>query len=429
MEPIKLDYSRAGRYAGLEDIQAWAGKIARCHILLHKGGGPGSEYRGWVDWPQRCEKADLDRIKALAEKIRQQAEVFLVVGIGGSYLGARAALEMLLPSFYNELPREKRNGPKLYYMGHNLSASYIHQLLDIVAGQELAINVISKSGTTTETALALGILKQYLEDKYGQSEASQRIYATTDKSRGELLALARQEGYATLVIPEDIGGRYSVLTPVGLLPMAVAGIDIDQVMAGARAAAGDLGVSPLQDNSCYQYAALRNILYGRGFAIEIMVSYEPGLVYFGEWFKQLFGESEGKQGKGIFPTAMSFTTDLHSLGQYIQEGPRTIFETILKVGKSREDLAINWGLSPNYLRGKTLSYVNQKALEGTLAAHSEGGVPCLLLNIPELTPYYFGYLVYFFEKACAISAYLLGVNPFDQPGVEAYKHKMLELLK
>lgn len=399
--------------------------------MVHQRTGPGSEYLGWADWPNNYDKEEFARIQAAAEKIRSDSEVFLVVGIGGSYLGARAAIEMLKHSFYNELPRKKRQGPKIYYVGHNLSSTYINHLLELIAGQDISINVISKSGTTTEPALALGILKEYMESKYGSQEAGRRIYATTDKRKGVLRELSQQAGYETFVVPDNIGGRYSVLTAVGLLPMAVAGISIDEVMKGAQAAAGDLLVNDVEKNHCYQYAALRNILYEKGFTTEIIVNYEPRLFYFGEWFKQLFGESEGKEGKGIFPAAVNFTTDLHSMGQYIQEGRRQLFETILKVESSPEEIWINTvepDMGFNYLAGKPLSHVNEKAMEGTLNAHTDGGVPNLVINIPELIPYYFGYMVYFFEKACAISGYLLGVNPFDQPGVEAYKKNMMRLL-
>jgi glucose-6-phosphate isomerase len=431
MEPIRIDYSKSFSYLRQNEIDQLKERITLCHNMLHNKNGQGSDYLGWVDLPDRYDREEFATIQATAQKIRNESEVFLVVGIGGSYLGARAAIEMLNHSFYNELPREKRNGPKIYYVGHNLSATYIKHLLEIIAGQDISINVISKSGTTTEPALAFGILKEYMENKYGRTEASQRIYATTDKSKGVLRELYLQEGYETFVVPDDIGGRYSVLTPVGLLPMAVAGINIDEVMEGARSAAGDLRVDNLKCNHCYQYAAIRNIFYDRGKTTEIMVSYEPRLSYFGEWFKQLFGESEGKDGKGIFPASVNFTTDLHSMGQYIQDGRRNIFETVLNVEKSPEDIIIKRSeedMGLNYLAGKTISLVNNKALEGTISAHIDGGVPNLVINIPEISPYYFGYLVYFFEKACAISGYLLGVNPFDQPGVEAYKRNMFKLL-
>ncbi len=436
IDRITLDASKAFLDIKADEIDAFKEIVNQCHRALHEGTGLGSGYLGWLDWPDRYNdiynRKELVRIQTKADQIRQKCDAFLVVGIGGSYLGARAAIEMLNHSFYNELPREKRKGPKIYYIGHNLSASYIKQLLDVIAGQDICINVISKSGTTTEPALAFGLLKEFMEQKYGRAEASQRIFATTDEHKGLLLKLAIQEGYETFVIPDDIGGRYSVLTPVGLLPMAVAGIAVDEVIAGASAASRDLRVNDLMENPCYQYAAIRNILYERGFTTEILVNYEPRLFYFGEWFKQLFGESEGKDGRGIFPAAVNFTTDLHSMGQYIQEGRRDLFETVLHVEKSSDEVliqAVEPDMGFNDLAGKGLSFVNQKAMEGTLAAHAAGGVPNLVINIPELSPYHFGYMVYFFEKACAMSAYLSGVNPFDQPGVEAYKKNMLRLLR
>lgn len=431
MEPITIDYSKSCSYLNQNEIDELEDRVAQCHHLIHDQSGPGSEYLGWVDLPNHYDAEDYARIKAAAGKIRDEAEALVVVGIGGSYIGARAAIEMLSHSFYNELPRGERGGPKIYYAGHNLSPTYINHLLQIIEGQEVSVNVISKSGTTTEPALAFGILKDYMEKRYGRKKAGQRIYATTDKNKGVLRELSDREGYETFVVPDDIGGRYSVLTPVGLLPMAAAGINIDRVMEGARAAARDLRVNSLKYNNCYQYAAVRNILYGKGFTTEIIVNYEPRLYYFGEWFKQLFGESEGKDGKGIFPASLNFTTDLHSMGQYIQQGRKHIFETILNVEKSQEEIIINsadTAMGFEYLAGQRMSWVNQKAMEGTLAAHIDGGVPNLIVNIPELNPYYFGYLVYFLEKACAVSGYLFSVNPFDQPGVEAYKKNMLQLL-
>ncbi len=432
MGEITLDYAHTLSFISQDEIDNLQECVNECHQMLHNGTGEGSDFLGWVDWPNCYDQDEFARIQTAAEKIRNQCDVFLVVGIGGSYLGARAAIEMLNTSFYNELPREKRKGPKIYYVGHNTSPIYINQLLEVIEGHDICINVISKSGTTTEPALAFRLLKEYMEYTYGREAASQRIYATTDKSRGALRTLSDQEGYETFVVPDNIGGRYSVLTSVGLLPMAVAGIDIDAVMEGAQDALRKLSVNRLQDNSCYQYAVIRNLLYNKGKMIEILVNYEPCLYYLGEWFKQLFGESEGKDGKGIFPASLNFTTDLHSMGQYIQEGHRTLFQTVLNVEKTHRDRVIKRtadnldGL--NYLQGKTLGFVNHKAMEGALAAHVAGGVPNLMINIPEISPYYFGYLVYFLEKACGMSGYLLGVNPFDQPGVEAYKRNMFRLL-
>lgn len=389
-------------------------------------------YLGWVDLPNSYDKFEVERIKEVAEKIINDSDVFIVIGIGGSYLGARAAIEMIKHTFYTEIAEDVRSGPKVYFAGHNMSTRYLKGLLDIIQGKDISINVISKSGTTTEPAIVFRILRDYLDDKYGKEEARKRIYITTDKSKGALKLLSDKEGYETFVIPSDVGGRYSVLTPVGLLPMAVAGIDIDEVLIGGQAAARDLAIDDVYLNHAYQYAAIRNILYEKGKTIEIMASYEPELLYFGEWYKQLFGESEGKEGKGIFPTYLTYTTDLHSMGQYVQEGRRDIFETILNIEMSRNEIVINKdnanldGL--NYLAGKTIDFVNKKAMEGTVLAHVEGGVPNLIINIPEISPYYFGYMAYFFQKACGMSGYLLGVNPFNQPGVEAYKTNMFRLL-
>ena len=430
MRRITLDHSHALIHQ--DELNIYTAKVSLYHDMIHAGTGAGSDFLGWVELPDNYDREELARIKAAADKIRQEAEIFIVVGIGGSYLGARAAIEMLSHTFRNELPSEKRNGPRIYYVGQNLSATYISHLLEAIEGQDVCLNVISKSGTTTEPAIAFQILKQWMERQYGREEAAQRIYVTTDKRKGILRELADREGYASFVIPDNVGGRYSVLTAVGLLPMAVAGIDLDEVLAGARAAANDLRGDRLQDNPCYQYAAIRNLLHAQGKTTEIMVNYEPRLFYFGEWFKQLFGESEGKEGKGIFPASLNFTTDLHSMGQYIQQGRRDIFETVLKVEKSPAEIILDKAdedLGLNYLAGRTMGFVNDKAFAGTLQAHVDGGVPNLVIHIPETSPYYFGYMVYFFEKACAMSAYLLGVNPFDQPGVEAYKKNMKQLLK
>lgn len=432
MQKITFDYSNVLGFTGQHEIANLEEAVSLYHKMLHDGTGAGNQFLGWVDLPSSYDREEFERVKAAAAAIRDKCDVFLVVGIGGSYLGARAAIQMLGHSFYNEVPAGKRGGPKIYFAGHNASPVYISHLLDVIEGQDICINVISKSGTTTEPALAFRILKEYLENKYGRAEAGRRIYATTDKSKGALRSLSQQEGYETFVVPDDIGGRYSVLTPVGLLPMATAGIDIDEAMKGARVAAGELGVSSLKNNISYQYAAIRNILYARGKTTEVIVSYEPCLYYLGEWFKQLFGESEGKDGKGIFPASLNLTTDLHSMGQYIQDGRRNLFETVINIQNYHEDIDIKAiegdmdGL--NYLEGKTIGFVNKKAMEGTIAAHVEGGVPSLIVNVPEISAYYFGYLVYFFEKACAMSGYLLGVNPFDQPGVEAYKRNMFKLL-
>lgn len=432
MDRITFDYSKSLNFIDEQKIIALQERVSSCHDMLHDGTGEGSEFSGWVDLPNTYSMEEFEKIKSVAEEIRSSCDVFIILGIGGSYLGARAAIEMLSHNFYNELPEEKRSGPKIYFAGHNISSAYLKELFDIIQGRDICINVISKSGTTTETALAFRIFREYMEKKYGKEEAGRRIYATTDKKSGALKKLADKEGYETFVVPDNIGGRYSVLTPVGLLPIAVAGIDIAEIMRGAKTAAEHLSDDDIDNNPSYQYAAIRNILYFMGKTTEIIVNYEPNLFYFGEWFKQLFGESEGKGKKGILPTSLNFTTDLHSMGQYIQDGRRDIFETILNVEKSKEKILIPKDEADldglNYISGKTLDFVNKSAMRGTVAAHVDGGVPNLIIDIPEISPYYFGYLVYFFEKACGMSGYLLGVNPFNQPGVEAYKKNMFKLL-
>lgn len=432
MDRVTFDYSKSLNFIDEQKIIALQERVSSCHDMLHDGTGEGSEFSGWVDLPNTYSMEEFEKIKSVAEEIRSSCDVFIILGIGGSYLGARSAIEMLSHNFYNELPGEKRSGPKIYFAGHNISSAYLKELFDIIQGRDICINVISKSGTTTETALAFRIFREYMEKKYGKEEAGRRIYATTDKKSGALKKLADKEGYETFVVPDNIGGRYSVLTPVGLLPIAVAGIDIAEIMRGAKTAAEHLSDDDIDNNPSYQYAAIRNILYFMGKTTEIIVNYEPNLFYFGEWFKQLFGESEGKGKKGILPTSLNFTTDLHSMGQYIQDGRRDIFETILNVEKSKEKILIPKDEADldglNYISGKTLDFVNKSAMRGTVAAHVDGGVPNLIIDIPEISPYYFGYLVYFFEKACGMSGYLLGVNPFNQPGVEAYKKNMFKLL-
>jgi glucose-6-phosphate isomerase len=402
------------------------------HHSLHEQTGAGSDFLGWVDLPVDYDKEEFSRIQKSAEKIKSDSDVLLVIGIGGSYLGARAAIEMLNHSFYNALPKEKRSTPQVLFLGQNISSTYMRDLMDLLEGKDFSINVISKSGTTTEPAIAFRIFRKMLEEKYGVEEARKRIYATTDKSKGALKTLANDEGYETFVVPDDVGGRYSVLTAVGLLPIAVSGVEIEQMMKGAAEAREDFSKSELTENPAYQYAAVRNVLYNKGKTIEMLINYEPGLQYFSEWWKQLFGESEGKDQKGIFPSSANFSTDLHSLGQYVQEGRRDLFETVIKVQEPRHELKIEKADSDldglNYLAGETVDFVNNKAFEGTLLAHTDGGVPNLIVEIPAMDAYTFGYLVYFFEKACAMSGYLLGVNPFDQPGVEAYKVNMFALL-
>ncbi len=432
MQKLKFDYSKATGFITENEIMNLDGFVKAAHEMIHKKSGPGNDFLGWVDLPAVYDREEFERIKAAAQKIKSDSDALVVIGIGGSYLGARAAIEMLSHSFYNVLPKSKRKTPEIYFAGNNISSTYLADLLDILEGKEISVNVISKSGTTTEPAIAFRIFKEYMEQRYGKKGARERIYATTDRSRGALRKLAQEEGYETFVIPDDVGGRYSVLTAVGLLPIAVSGADIDRIMQGAADARSLYSNENLADNDCYKYAAIRNILYRKGKITEIMVNYEPALHYFTEWWKQLFGESEGKDHKGIFPAGVDFTTDLHSMGQYIQEGMRNIFETVIMVEKSRKPVLIKEekdnadGL--NFLAGKDMDFVNKKAFEGTLLAHADGGVPNLVLTVPELSEYYFGSMVYFFEKACAISGYLMGVNPFDQPGVEAYKKNMFALL-
>lgn len=400
--------------------------------MLDYRSGPGNDFLGWLDLPVKYDRAELKRIKAAAKKIQRQSEVLIVIGIGGSYLGAKAALEFCGYSFYNNLPKKRRRTPEIYFAGTNISGAYLTHLLDVVGDRPFSVNVISKSGTTTEPAIAFRIFKKKMEEKYGAAGAKDRIYATTDRARGALKTLADREGYETFVVPDDVGGRFSVLTAVGLLPIAAAGIDTDQLLKGAADARQQYKSAPYGKNAALQYAAARNILYRKGKDIEMLVNYEPRLHFVAEWWKQLFGESEGKNGKGIFPASADFTTDLHSLGQYIQDGRRHLFETVLEIEKPEADLIIEAEAGDpdglNYLAGKSLDYVNKKAAEGTLLAHTDGGVPNLKVLIPEATPYYLGQLFYFFEKACALSGYLLGVNPFDQPGVEAYKKNMFRLL-
>ncbi|MBW9155496.1 glucose-6-phosphate isomerase [Clostridium tagluense] len=429
---LSLDLSKTVPYLGEHEVSYFQPMVSTAHKMLSDKTGPGNDFLGWIDLPVNYDKSEFDRIKKAAQKIRDNSEVLIVIGIGGSYLGARAAIEALSHSFYNSLSNEKRKSPAIFFAGNNISSTYMADLLDAVEGKDISVNVISKSGTTTEPAIAFRIFKELLEKKYGKAGAKERIFATTDKSKGALKKLADAEGYETFVIPDDIGGRFTVLTPVGLLPIAVAGIDIDKMMKGAADAREVYSVEDINNNDCYKYAAARNALYRKGKVTEILVNYEPALQYFGEWWKQLYGESEGKDQKGIFPAAVNFSTDLHSMGQYIQEGVRNIFETVINVEKPRIEVVVKEesgdldGL--NFLAGKTMDFVNKKAFQGTVLAHNDGDVPNIILNIPALTAYNFGYMAYFFEKSCAVSGYLSGVNPFDQPGVEAYKKNMFALL-
>ena len=432
MSKLTFDYSKALPFVGQHEIDNMSEYVKSAHDMLHNKTGAGNDFLGWVNLPNDYDKEEFARIKKAAEKIRSNSDVLIVIGIGGSYLGARAAIEMLSHSFYNALDADKRKGPAIFFAGNNISSTYMADLLEAIEGKDISVNVISKSGTTTEPAIAFRIFKDILEKKYGKDGAKERIYATTDKARGALKSLADAEGYETFVISDDVGGRYSVLTAVGLLPIAAAGIDIDAMMQGAKDAMDEYSNPCLAENQCYQYAVVRNALYRKGKNVEMVVNYEPALHYFGEWWKQLYGESEGKDNKGIFPAAADFSSDLHSMGQYIQEGLRMLFETALIVEKPRKDVTIEAteenidGL--NFLAGKTIDFVNSKAAQGTQLAHTDGGVPNLVVKIPALDAYNFGQLVYFFEKACGMSGYLLGVNPFDQPGVEAYKKNMFALL-
>ncbi len=430
MKDIFLDHSNS--MVSESEIENMKEQVFTAHDTLHSKSGAGNEFLGWVDYPIEYDREEFERIKKVAAKIKNNSQVLIVIGIGGSYLGARAAIEALNHSFYNQLSNSKRKTPEIYFAGNNISSKYLLDLLDIVEGKDISINVISKSGTTTEPAIAFRILKDYLEKRYGKEEAKNRIYVTTDKEKGALKKLAEDEGYETFTIPDDIGGRFSVLTPVGLLPIATAGIDIDLLMEGARAARDEYSLNDLDKNHCYMYAAIRNILYRNGKSVEILTNYEPSMHYTAEWWKQLYGESEGKDGKGIFPASVEFSTDLHSLGQYIQDGKRFLFETTVNIGNIAEEILIKSEESDldglNYLAGETMNYVNKMAFEGTVLAHVDGGVPNLIINVPEINEYYYGKLLYFFQKACAISGYLLEVNPFDQPGVEAYKKNMFALL-
>lgn len=423
---LRLDVSHALPFVDSDSLKIIQKEISSAAKSLHEGTGKGNAFLGWLDLPNHYDQEEFHRIQRASKKIRKQAKVLVVIGIGGSYLGSKAAIEMLSPYF----PAKKKL--EIIFAGNHLSSTYLKELMDYLQNKEVAINVISKSGTTTEPAVAFRIFKQLLESKYGVAGAKERIYVTTDKAKGALHDLAVEKGYEMFVVPDDVGGRYSVLTAVGLLPIACAGIDIKKVMQGAKDAKKAYKTNDVTKNDAYLYAAMRNLLYRSSKAIEMLINYEPRLAFFAEWWKQLFGESEGKEHEGIFVSSASFSTDLHSLGQYIQEGRRILFETVLNVEKSEQEILINKeekdsdGL--NYLSGKTLSFVNQKAFEGTLLAHEEGLVPNLVLTIPEISPYSFGYLVYFFELACGISGYVLNVNPFDQPGVEAYKKNMFALL-
>lgn len=429
---IRFDYKNALSFMRQEEMEFIAPQVTVAHVQLHQKSGPGNDFLGWVDLPAKYDKDEFNRIRKAAAKIRKDSDVLIVIGIGGSYLGARAAIELLSHSFNSLLSKRQRKGPQIIFAGNSISSTYLADLFDLLEGKEVSVNVISKSGTTTEPAIAFRIFKAYMEKRYGVEGARARIYATTDRARGALKGLADSEGYESFVVPDDVGGRYSVLTAVGLLPIAVAGIDIREVMRGAKDAMKEYKNPNLEENACYQYAAARNVLLRKGYNVEIMVNYEPSLHFFTEWWKQLFGESEGKDGKGIFPAGVDNSTDLHSMGQYVQDGQRQLFETLIDVVKARRPMEIP--VDPqnldglNFLSGLDMSEVNSKAAQGTVLAHVDGGVPNFRIEVPELDAYNLGQLIYFFEKACGISGYILAVNPFDQPGVEDYKKNMYALL-
>ena len=429
---VRLDVSGIKKFVREEEVENLRSAAEAARMALVKKSGAGSDYVGWVDLPKNYDRREFARIKKAAAKIRSDSEILFVVGIGGSYLGARAAVEALKGPFFNNLPAGKRGGPEIWFCGNSLSPDYLSELTDLIGGRDFSINVISKSGTTTEPAVAFRILKKLLIDRYGTKDAAKRIYATTDKVRGALKTEADAEGYETFVVPDDVGGRYSVLTAVGLLPIAASGADIDALMAGASDMRTYALTMPYEENDVMRYAAVRNILNRKGIQIEILENYEPALHYVGEWWKQLYGESEGKDGKGLYPAAVDLTTDLHSMGQYIQDGVRTLFETVIHVEKPKRKIRIEAEESDldglNYLAGKQMAWVNDCAMKGTAAAHIDGGVPNLRVELPARDEYALGQLFYFFEFACGVSGYLLGVNPFDQPGVEYYKRNMFRLL-
>ena len=432
MAKVTFDYSKAAPFINENEVKYMEKLVADAKETLVSKTGAGNDFLGWIDLPVDYDKEEFERIKAAAKKIQEDSEVLIVIGIGGSYLGARAAIEFLRHSFYNNVDKSVRKTPEIYYVGNSISSTYIQHLVEVVGDRDFSINMISKSGTTTEPAIAFRVFKKILENKYGKEEAAKRIYATTDKSRGALKNLANEEGYESFVVPDDVGGRFSVLTAVGLLPIAVSGADIDKLMEGAASGRQRALEAPFAENDALKYAAVRNLLLRKGKTVEIVANYEPSLHYVSEWWKQLYGESEGKDQKGIFPAAVDLTTDLHSMGQFIQDGARIMFETVMNVENSRCEVILEEepvdldGL--NYLAGKSVDFINKSAMNGTILAHTDGNVPNLMVNIPEQNEFYLGELFYFFEFACGISGYLLGVNPFDQPGVESYKKNMFALL-
>lgn len=432
MGKVSFDYGKASAFISEEEVSYMSGLVAVAKEQLVAKTGAGNDFLGWIDLPVDYDKEEFARIKKAAQKIQQDSEVLVVIGIGGSYLGARAAIEFLRHGFYNNLPKEVRKTPEIYYAGNSISGTYLKGLTDVIGDRDFSVNIISKSGTTTEPAIAFRVFKELLEKKYGKEGAAKRIYATTDKKKGALKNLATEEGYETFVVPDDVGGRFSVLTAVGLLPIAVSGADIDRLMEGAAEGRRLALEQEFSENDALQYAAIRNILLRKGKSVEVLADYEPSLHYVAEWWKQLYGESEGKDQKGLFPASVDLTTDLHSMGQFIQDGARIMFETVLNVEQSREKVVLNEepvdldGL--NYLAGKDMDFVNKSAMNGTILAHTDGNVPNLMVTIPEQNEFYLGELFYFFEFAVGISGYLLGVNPFNQPGVESYKKNMFALL-
>lgn len=432
MAHIKFDYSKTSSFVGDHELKLMQPQVSIADELLRKGKGAGSDFLGWLNLPVNYDEEEFSRIKKSATKIQEDSEILIVIGIGGSYLGARAAIDFLNNHFYNLQTQDERKAPQILYAGNSLSSTYLYELVEYVKNKDFSVNVISKSGTTTEPAIAFRVLKNLLIQKYGEEEANQRIYATTDKVKGAVKVQADAQRWETFVVPDDIGGRFSVLTAVGLLPIAASGVDIDALMRGAADACSKFSSDKIEENLAYQYAAIRNILYRKGKTTELLINYEPSLQYFSEWWKQLAGESEGKDQKGIYPSSANFSTDLHSLGQYIQEGSRIMFETVIKVENPRHNITIPKEVEDldglGYLEGLDIDFVNTKAYEGVLLAHTDGGVPNMVVTIPSQDEYTLGYLIYFFELAISLSGYLNGINPFDQPGVEAYKKNMFALL-
>ena len=432
MDTLYFCYKNAQKFIGDHEVESIKPAVLDAAKRLKEKTGDGKDFLGWIDLPVNYDKEEFARIKKAAEKIRNDSDILFVIGIGGSYLGARVAIDFVKHSFYNDLPKEKRKAPQIYYVGNSMSGAYIEELIDLIGDKDFSVNVISKSGTTTEAAVAFRVFRELTEKKYGKEGAAKRIYSTTDKARGALKTLSDEEGYECFVIPDDVGGRFSVLTAVGLLPIAASGADIDKLMEGAAHLREICLNNDFSENPALRYAAIRNILYRKGKSVEILANYEPSLHFISEWWKQLYGESEGKDQKGIFPASVDLTTDLHSMGQFIQDGSRLMYETVLVVEKPRRDFTLKSAENDidglNYLSGKTMDYVNKCAMKGTIAAHVDGNVPTLLIEIPEQTEYHLGELFYFFEFAVGVSGYMLGINPFDQPGVEFYKANMFRLL-